>query len=94
MAKKGTAFFDNRGQFFKTPEEATLSDLSALLGRIGDGDSLAPGISVMMLEKRAEIEAIFAEHDSMKVAETEARNAALEADNVSPLPGALAPKGG
>ena len=37
MAHKGIGFFDGRGHFFKTPDEATISDLSALLGRIGDG---------------------------------------------------------
>lgn len=65
MAHQGMGFFDSKGQFFKTPEEATQSDLSALLGRIGDGDSLAPGIAVMLLERRAEVERIFAEHDAM-----------------------------
>ncbi|MDC0887034.1 hypothetical protein OAS19_04515, partial [Altererythrobacter sp.] len=79
---------------FKTPEEATLSDLSSILGRIGEGDSLAPGISVMLLEKRAEIEAIFAEHDDMKTAEEEARLASLGAGNVAALSGALLPKAG
>jgi len=43
MAHKGIGFFDGRGHFFKTPDEATISDLAALLGRIGDGESLAPG---------------------------------------------------
>jgi hypothetical protein len=45
MAHKGIGYFDSRGHFFKTPEDATLSDLSMLLGRIGEGDSLAPGIA-------------------------------------------------
>ena len=94
MAKKGTAFFDNKGQFFRTPEEASLSDLAALLGKIGDGESLAPGIAFMLLEKRDEIEAIFAEHDEMKHEEAEAAKASLEAANVTELPSARTPKAG
>ena len=65
MAHEGTGYFDDKGIFFKTPEAATLSDLERLLGKIGDGDSLAPGIAHLLLEKRTEIERIFAEHDDM-----------------------------
>jgi hypothetical protein len=82
MAHSGTGFFDSKGQYFKSPQEATLSDLAALLGRVGDGDSLAPGIAYIMLEKRAEIEQIFADHDSMLTVE-----AAQQDDNrkITPL---------
>lgn len=66
MAHKGIGFFDSRGHMFKTPEDATLSDLALLLGRIGEGDSLAPGIATMLLERRKDIERIFAEHDELK----------------------------
>ncbi len=52
MARTGTGYFDSKGQFFKSPAEATISDLSGLLGRVGEGDSLAPGIAHIMLEKR------------------------------------------
>jgi hypothetical protein len=65
MANCGTAYFDSKGHFFKTPEEATLSDLAGLLGRVGEGESLAPGIAHMMLQKRHEIEKIFSDHDEM-----------------------------
>ena len=65
MANSGIGFFDRRGEYFRTPEEATISDLSSLLGRIGEGDSLAPGIAAMLLDRRDEIEQIFAEHDRM-----------------------------
>ena len=65
MARRGTGFFDSRGQFHKTPEEATVSDLATILGKIGDGESLAPGIAYMLLDRRAEIERLFAEHDVM-----------------------------
>lgn len=65
MAQRGTGFFDRKGQYFKTPEEATRSDLAALLGKIGDGESLAPGIAHTLLERRADIEHLFSEHDAM-----------------------------
>jgi hypothetical protein len=65
MAHKGIGFFDGRGHFFKTPDEATISDLSALLGRIGDGESLAPGIAQTLLSRREDLEKMFAEHDEM-----------------------------
>lgn len=65
MAKSGTGYFDRRGHFFKSPRDATASDLAALLGQIGEGESLAPGIAQMLIERRAEIEKLFAEHDAM-----------------------------
>ncbi|MEP5939194.1 MAG: hypothetical protein ABJ239_12790 [Erythrobacter sp.] len=65
MARKGTGFFDRKGQFFKTPEEATRSDLAGMLGKIGEGESLAPGIAHTLLERRTEIEQLFADHDEM-----------------------------
>jgi hypothetical protein len=65
MARRGTGFFDRKGQFYKTPEEATRSDLAAMLGKIGDGESLAPGIAHTLLERRKEIEELFSEHDAM-----------------------------
>ena len=65
MAHKGIGFFDGRGHFFKTADEATISDISALLGRIGDGESLAPGIAQTLLTRREELERLFADHDEM-----------------------------
>jgi hypothetical protein len=65
MAHQGVGFFDGRGHFFKTPDEATISDLAAILGRIGDGESLAPGIAQTLLSRRADLERLFVEHDEM-----------------------------
>lgn len=65
MARKGTGYFDRRGHFFKTARDATASDLAAVLGQIGEGESLAPGIAHVLIEKRADIERLFAEHDAM-----------------------------
>ncbi len=81
MARKGTGFFDRKGQFFKTPEEATRSDLAAMLGKIGEGESLAPGIAHTLLERRGDIEALFAEHDEMMAEQ----DTLLGASNVTPL---------
>ena len=52
MARKGTGFFDAKGHFFKSPEEATVSDLASILGKIGDGESLAPEIACTLLDRR------------------------------------------
>ena len=68
MAVRGIGFFDAKGSYFRTPDEATLSDLSSLLGKIGEGDSLAPGIAKILLQRRREIEHIFADHDRMMTA--------------------------
>ena len=63
MAIRGIAYFDNSGQYFKSPDDATISDLATLLGRVGEGGSLAPGIAKILFAKRAEIERIFAEYE-------------------------------
>lgn len=65
MAKQGTAYFDSAGRFFPTADEATMSDLAAILGRVGEGDSLAPGIAKLLFQRRQMIEQVFAEHDQM-----------------------------
>ncbi|UAB76904.1 hypothetical protein INR77_08560 [Erythrobacter sp. SCSIO 43205] len=65
MARKGTGYFDRKGHFFKTARDATVSDIAGLLGQIGEGESLAPGIAHMILEKRQEIEQLFRDHDAM-----------------------------
>lgn len=65
MARKGIGFFDTKGQFFKSPEDATVSDIAALLGKVGDGESLAPGIAHILLRRRDDIQKLFAEHDEM-----------------------------
>ncbi len=84
MAHIGNGFFDKRGHFFKTPGEATASDLAAVLGRIGDGESLAPGIAQMLLDRRKDIEEIFAQHDDM-VRSNRETEVAEAASNVTPL---------
>lgn len=82
MAIRGTGFFDRRGRFFKSAREATESDLANLLGQIGEGESLAPGIAHVVLERREEIEQLFADHDAMVAEEAAAASAGDEASLV------------
>jgi hypothetical protein len=88
MAHTGTGFFDRKGNFFKSARDATVSDLAALLGKIGDGESLAPGIANMLLERRADIEQLFAEHDQMLDEEAALKAARISeaGPNVAALP--------
>jgi hypothetical protein len=92
MAIRGIGYFDGRGQFFKAPEDATISDLAAILGRVGEGDSLAPGIAKILLQRRRDIEHIFADHDAMiqglAALDGRARRPVLVADDavVTPFP--------
>lgn len=65
MAKIAQCFADNRGTFHSTPEQAVLSDLAAVLGRINGDTGLAGGIASVILDKRAEIEAAFRDLDQM-----------------------------
>ena len=58
MASTGVIFFDKNQQMFKTPQEATRSDLAAVLGQVGEGESLATGVAQKLLDNRAEIEEI------------------------------------
>jgi len=66
MARKGTAFFDNRGNYFKTAEEATISDLAHMLGQSGEGESLARGIAQNLLEQRETVLRLFAEYEQIR----------------------------
>jgi hypothetical protein len=69
MAKAATYFEDGRGNPHKTPEAAIASDIAAALGRMGDGEGLANGIALKIIDKRGEIERAFRELDDMKGAE-------------------------
>ncbi len=88
MANRGVGFFDSKGQFFRTPQEATLSDLAAILGRMGEGDSLAPGIAKILFDKRRDIEHIFRDHDDMlqgRATDAEDRAEDRAGSNVMPI---------
>ena len=87
MARKGIGFFDTKGHFFKSPEDATVSDIAALLGKVGDGESLAPGIAHILLRRRDELQKLFAEHDAMMADYAKLIDTTVEASpNVAKLP--------
>lgn len=72
MARKTQSYEDSKGNLYRRPEDATKADLAALLGKVGDGESLAPGIAATLLAKREEIEKVFREHDHMTAPDVEA----------------------
>lgn len=59
---KITAYTDKKGTLHPTAEKAAISDLMSMLGANAEG--VAHGIAVTLFQKRAELEAIFAEYDS------------------------------
>lgn len=65
MASECTAYRDAKGGLHSSAERATLEDLAAVLGRVGDEGGMTSGVARMIFEKRAEIERIFAEHDAL-----------------------------
>jgi hypothetical protein len=86
MATRGVGYFDRKGHYFKSPVDATLSDLASLLGKVGDGESLAPGIAKTLLDRRHEIEKIFQDHDAMLTAPaSEAGREEMVPNNVARL---------
>lgn len=86
MATIGTGYFDGRGQYFKTPAEATLSDLAAIMGQIGEWEGLASGIAKTLLDNRHAIDKIFRDHEAMLTAQgASAQAPSPSATNVSRL---------
>lgn len=65
MAKVVPAYVDNQGSLHATPVDAALSDLSAVLGRIGAESGITSGLAKCIIEKRVEIEAVFGDLDAM-----------------------------
>lgn len=87
MARKGIGFFDGKGHFFKSPEDATVSDIAALLGKVGEGESLAPGIAHILMRRRDDLEKLFAEHDEMMADYAALIDTSVQASpNVAKLP--------
>lgn len=66
MAKTVPAYADNQGNLHPTPDQAALADLSTVLGRIGGESGITAGLSKCIIEKRAEIEQVFADLDAMQ----------------------------
>ncbi len=65
MATECVAYRDSKGGLHSSPEKATLEDLAGVLGRVGDEGGMTAGVAKLIYEKRAEIERVFMEHDSM-----------------------------
>lgn len=63
MASQCIAFCDSKGGLHASLEEATLKDLAAVLGRVGDEGGMTAGVAKLIFDKREDIERIFAEHD-------------------------------
>ena len=61
MAQIAQAYMDSKGRLCKTPDEATISDLTAILG----GAEANTATARIILEKREQIEQLFREHDTM-----------------------------
>ncbi|MEE4451142.1 hypothetical protein [Novosphingobium resinovorum] len=68
MASECTAYRDAKGGLHSSAERATLEDLAAVLGRVGDEGGMTSGVARMIFDKRTEIERIFAEHDAIVAA--------------------------
>lgn len=78
MATECTAYRDSKGSLHATPERATLADLANVLGRVGEEGGMTAGVAKLILEKRDEIEQVFAEHDLMLAGHSEAEDGASD----------------
>lgn len=65
MATQCIAYQDRKGVLHSTPDKATLEDLAAVLGRVGEEGGMTAGVAKLILDKRADIERIFAEYDKL-----------------------------
>lgn len=62
MPKATVGFTDGRGRLHSTAKMATVSDIAALFGSM---EGMATGIAHTILEKRSDLERIFAEFDDI-----------------------------
>lgn len=65
MAAVIEAYRDGRGNLHLDPSSAVVADIAAALGRVGDEGGLTQGVAKLILEKRADIEAAFADFDKL-----------------------------
>lgn len=66
MATLIEAYKDGRGHLHLDPGSAIVADIAASLGRVGDEGGLTQGVARLILEKRTEIEAAFADLDKLQ----------------------------
>ncbi|CDO37936.1 MULTISPECIES: hypothetical protein [Novosphingobium] len=67
MALECVAYRDSKGGLHASLEKATLEDLAAVLGRVGDEGGMTAGVAKLIFDKRADIERVFAEHDQLNL---------------------------
>ena len=65
MAKSIQAVLANRGNLHRSPTSAVIGDIAAALGRVGEEGGLTEGVARLILDKRAAIEAAFADLDNL-----------------------------
>jgi hypothetical protein len=66
MATVVEAFKDGKGNLHVDATRAIVADIATALGRVGDEGGLTHGVARLILEKRAEIEAAFADFDKLQ----------------------------
>lgn len=66
MANVAQAYADNGGTLHAAPQDAAVADLTMVLGRIGAESGITAGLARMILDKRPEIETVFADLDLMR----------------------------
>lgn len=76
MASIVQAYADNSGTLHTHPYDAAVADLTVVLGRIGGETGITSGLAKLIIEKRAEIEAVFADFDAMSTYQGNADGAA------------------
>ena len=65
MASIVEAYKDGRGNLHLDPSSAIVADIAAALGRVGDEGGLTQGVARLILDKRSDIEAAFADLDRL-----------------------------
>lgn len=65
MVKRVTVFEDVRGNCHSSAEEATICDIAAILGQVGEEVGFTNGVARLIFERRREIERAFTEFDKM-----------------------------
>lgn len=68
MAEIAQAYRDGAGKLHTTVEAATIADIAAAIGRVGEEGGLTEGIAKLIFERRSQIEATLAQHDQMVAA--------------------------
>ena len=66
MAKEATRYVDFSGTAHETPEGAVVGDIAVALGRLSTDAGMTRGLAKLVFEKRAELEAAFADFDRLK----------------------------